>query len=73
MLSSEIVGIAVNDKGSAYLVRGEFLLISGTDLKLGVNSIAIHYRNKFNNDYHGCINYTETINSVSKQYIYINF
>ena len=39
--------------------KGEFILIPKVYLTLGVNKVAVWYKNEFNNDGRGCFSYTD--------------
>lgn len=66
----EIKRIVVNGQTVELQSEEGFILIQGTHLKEGANAIAIWYRNKYDNDGSGCVNF---IDVDQKQYIYTQF
>jgi len=47
-----------------------FIILDIAKLKEGHNNIALHYRNKYDNDGSGCVSFTDV---DGKQYLYTQF
>lgn len=50
--------------------EGGFLLVDTSKLKVGHNTIGVHYSNSYNNDGSGCVSFVDV---DTKQYIYTQF
>lgn len=60
----------VNRESTDIKEDGGFILVDTTKLRLGQNTIAVHYSNSYNNDGSGCVSFVDV---DTKQYIYTQF
>ena len=66
----QIKKIIVNGQTIELKSEEGYILIQGDQLKQGKNTIAVWYRNKYNNDGSGCVSF---IDVDGKQYLYTQF
>lgn len=71
--TTKVIDLVVNGFNVEPILWGEYLMIPKVYLVLGLNSIAVHYSNKFDNDGLGCLSYIDLSTSPPKYYTYTQF
>lgn len=62
--------LVINGSSSEIKSEGGFLLLDVTLLRVGLNTVGVHYHNTYNNDGSGCVSFVDV---DGKQYIYTQF
>jgi aminopeptidase N len=68
--NGNVTRFIVNNEVLQPTIVDGFLLIQASQLKVGQNTIGVHYSNSYNNDGSGCVSFVDV---DTKQYIYTQF